>query len=387
MKVLRLAWAALWFYRRRNGLLLLALVLCGALPLSLHVLVQRAEQMVHARAVATPLVVAARGSALEQVLAGAYFSDHDVGSVPAGLIDELNARTDVVAVPLLLGFHAQQAPIVGTNPDYLRQRGLGRASGRWFMRPGECVVGADLAQARGLAPGSVVVSSPESAFNLAGSYPIEMDVVGVLAPHGSPDDGAVLCDVRTTWAIAGYGHGHQDAASADASLLLQRDGKEVVVNAAMPIARRIDAGSGMHLHGDPAALPISLALVFPATDKAGTLLRGAYLADDAPYQVIEPAAEITELFATVAVVEWWVQLGLAAAFAATLLVAVLVMTLSLRQRDKEFRTMRLLGASRSRIAGIIAGELGMLLMLAAGGMVVVTVAVHMWAGSLIVGVL
>ena len=43
----------------------------------------------------------------------------------------------------------------------------------------------------GVAPGDTLVSSPETIFDLAGSYPLEMKVVGVLAPSHGPDDDAI----------------------------------------------------------------------------------------------------------------------------------------------------------------------------------------------------
>ena len=39
----------------------------------------------------------------------------------------------------------------------------------------------------GLAPGETLISDPENLFDLAGSYPLEMQVVGVLAPAGTAD--------------------------------------------------------------------------------------------------------------------------------------------------------------------------------------------------------
>ena len=60
----------------------------------------------------------------------------------------------------------------------------------------------------GLGPGDSLVSSPENFFDLAGVYPLKMEIVGVLETSDSPDDLAVFTDLKTNWIIMGLGHGH-----------------------------------------------------------------------------------------------------------------------------------------------------------------------------------
>ena len=59
-------------------------------------------------------------------------------------------------------------------------------------RLGECVVGSEAAQVLGVEPGDHVLSSAGNAFDVAGSFPLKMKVVGVLAPTGTADDEACL---------------------------------------------------------------------------------------------------------------------------------------------------------------------------------------------------
>ena len=55
-----------------------------------------------------------------------------------------------------------------------------------------------------------MLSSPAGAFDVAGTFPLKMKVVGVLAPTGTADDEAVFVDLKTAWVIAGLAHGHTD---------------------------------------------------------------------------------------------------------------------------------------------------------------------------------
>ena len=102
-----------------------------------------------------------------------------------------------------------------------------------LTRLGDCVLGAAAAEKLKLQPGDKLMSDPENVFDLAGSYPVNMRVKGILAPTGTADDGAVFVDVQTEWLILGIMHGHQDAATADPNLLISRDATNVTASAAM----------------------------------------------------------------------------------------------------------------------------------------------------------
>ena len=142
-----------------------------------------------------------------------------------GEVDRIYASGLAEPIPLHVRFRVRDQPIVGTTLEYFDFRGLRVEVGRHMAVLGECVVGAEAARTLGLAPGDSVVSSPESAFDLGGVYPLELKVVGVLAPAFSPDDGAVFVDIKTAWVIEGIGHGHQDLAKVEAeAAVLAREG-------------------------------------------------------------------------------------------------------------------------------------------------------------------
>jgi putative ABC transport system permease protein len=101
------------------------------------------------------------------------------------------------AIPIHQRFHARGYPIVGTTLDYLAYRHLEIATGRSLAVLGECVLGATAAAELGLRPGDTLVSTPENLFDLAGTYPLKLHVVGVVQPTHTPDDRSIFVDVNT----------------------------------------------------------------------------------------------------------------------------------------------------------------------------------------------
>ena len=253
------------------------------LAVGLNVLVARSGEELMARAEATPLLVGARGSALELVLSALYFESDPPPPASYADMERIEGTGLALPIPLHVRFRARGRPIVGTTLDYFDFRSLRVAAGRQMAVLGECVVGAGVARALGVGPGDTLVSSPESAFDLAGVYPLELRVAGVLAPAYSPDDSAVFVDVKTAWIIEGLGHGHQDLAKPEAeAAVLAREGDRITANASVVQYNRITEANrdSFHFHGDLAGYPITAVLAVPHDAKARALLMGRFAAPD-----------------------------------------------------------------------------------------------------------
>jgi putative ABC transport system permease protein len=210
-----------------------------------------------------------------------------------------------------------------------------------------------------VAPGDVVVSSPESAFDLGGVYPLELTVVGVLARAFGPDDAAVFVDIKTAWVIEGIGHGHQDLAKARAeSAVLSREGDRITANASVVEFNRItDANrESFHFHGDRSGHPVSAIIAVPNDVKSRGLLMGRYASPDEPSQVVRPAQSMTELLETVFTVRSYLVAAIGVVAIATLATASLVFMLSFRLRAREIDTMIKIGGARTSIVAILASE-------------------------------
>jgi putative ABC transport system permease protein len=381
-----LAWCHLRHERLKTTILVASITLLVLVPLGLRVLVDRSAQELSARAEASPLVVGARGSPLELVLRALYFE----GSAPPTLpfAEMGRAATDdlVLPIPLHVRFHAQGTPIVGTSLEYLEHRRLAVAEGRLMTRLGECVLGAEVARERGLAPGDHVVSSPENVFDLAGVYPLRMRVAGVLAPSHGPDDRAILVDVKTAWVMEGLFHGHQDLSALDASsAVLERDDDVITANASVVQYTEITPENlaSFHVHGDTSAYPISAILAVPADAKAAALFRGRYQDPADPVQVARPRDVVDELLATVFTVEGYVVAAVVFVGSATLATVLLVFLLSIRLRRREFLTMARIGAPPRTVATLISLEIVFILLLSAASAALLVGLVAPHAGDLV----
>jgi len=352
---------------RRSLLLALVLGLSLGVPLALASLLERASTDMRARAAVAPLVLGAKGSESDLVFGALFFA----ATPPRGLVMQDLARIEGdglgQAVPFALGATAQKTPVVGTTIDNFDRRGLRPASGAMFATIGECVAGAEAARALGLAPGSRLYTDPASLSDLAGVFPLELTVTGVLPPTGTPDDGVLFVDLRTMWSIRGLGHRHDDpGASAAPGALIGQDGERKIAGEALPIERKAADGiaADFHFHGDPSTFPIDAALVYPADAKAQAILLGRFTGKDETLQLARPDQFIERVLERIFGVGRVLGAVAVATAALVLLVAALAFALSIRLRADELALMRRLGASRGRVAAFLATEAAMLLAIA-----------------------
>lgn len=359
-----LGWRYLRFHRFKSLVLLLSVTLMMFLPTATRLLVADSATALTARAKATPLLLGERGGELELVLNALYFHAEQPPVLPYSALDDIKESGLVDGIPLYTRFQSRGAPIVGTNLDYFEFRGLQLTDGRKMGLLGEAVVGANVAREQAVEPGGYLLSSPKTVFDLAGVYPLKMQVVGVLAQTGSPDDDAIFVDVRTAWVIQGLGHGHEDLAKGGSSgSVLSRAGDTITANAALKQFNEITDQNvrDFHFHGDTSGFPLSSVIVVPPDDKSATLLRGRYQNDDSGYHLLVPGDVLDDLLETVFTIQNYVILGLMMLSLATIAVMTLVFLLSQQLRRGEFMTLKRMGASRGFVATLIASEIGFVL--------------------------
>ena len=354
-----IAWKYLLFSKARSATLVACITLIAVLPLALEIILDESEHQLVERAVHTPLLVGARGSALDLVMNSLYFADEVPELISLASADEITATDLAVTIPLYVRFQARGFPIVGTTLDYFDFRQLRLAEGTLFGMLGECVIGAAVASQLGLKTGDSLLSSPETVFDLAGVYPLKMRVPGVLAPTHSADDLAVLVDVKTAWVIEGLAHGHEDVArSRDSSVIIERSESNVTANAKLMQYTEITATNidSFHLHGNPASYPLTAVIALPDDDKATAILRGRYQNIDTRYQIVPPADVIDTLMTNIFRIRNVLDAVILFVGLATLMALVLVFALSLRLRQREIDTIFKLGCSRMTIAQLLGAE-------------------------------
>lgn len=365
--------------RVKTALLVAAFTLVWLLPAGIALVVGKVEQQLRARALETPLLLGQAGSPLELVFNGLYFTKPAIATLPFGETEVVGADGLATVIPVYARYAAANHRIVGTTLDYFDYRGLSIREGRGLIDLGECVVGSEVAEKNGIAPGDSVISTPETLFDLAGVYPLKMRVVGVLAANGTPDDAAIFVDLKTAWIIEGLGHGHLDAEKLgeEAKLVGSSGNAEgaVRLNASVVQYNEVTEENvdDFHFHGEIADYPVTAAIVIPADAKAQALLKGRY-GKAGGLQLISPEAEMDELFATVFSVQDLVLRLLGVIGFATLAIGALVFLLSNRLRRGEFRHLLHLGADPGTLRALIAFEAAFVIvascLLAAAGLAI-----------------
>jgi len=377
-QALYLAWRYLAYHRVKTAILVSSITLIVFLPVGLNVLVGQSAAELTARAEATPLLVGAKGSPLELVLNSLYFESDTPELISYGQASRVAETGLAEPIPLYVRFHVREHPIVGTTLAYFDFRGLRLAAGRPMAVLGECVAGARVAASLGIGPGDTVISSPESVFDLAGVYPLRMQVVGVLAPAHTPDDLAIFVDLKTAWIIEGLGHGHQDLAAPEAAAgVLSREQNRITANASvLPYNEITDENiDSFHFHGDLDGNPITALIAVPHSRKSGVLLRGRYQGDEEASQIVQPIAVMNDLLDTILTIQSYVVAAILIVAVATLATAALVFLLSLRLRKREIETMVKIGGARLSVAAVLVSEVVVVLVLGvalAGGLTLLT---------------
>lgn len=365
-----LAWRYLHYHRARTLILVICLSLLATLPLSVHFLLKEGEKQMTERALATPLLVGAKGSSVDLMLSALFFNK-PTPPIAMAEADRVTATGWAEALPIYFRLRVMGHPLVGITLDYLDHRNLKLAEGQMLALLGECLLGADAAKSLKLRPGDSVLTSPENVFDLAGTYPLKLHVTGVLRRTHTPDDRAIFVDLPTAWLIDGIGHGHMEPKSPSQSAfgLLRQPGTDWMGEAGPTPYTEVtpDNLDSFHFHGDPARFPITAVIALPHDRKTATLLRGRYVAEDHPTQIIKPLPLLHGLLDEIFRVAALFDAVLVLVGFVTLLTIGLVFALSLRLRQREIQTIFLLGCARMTVVRLVVAEL--LLLLVASGMV------------------
>lgn len=385
MNALFLAFAYLRYHWARSLVLTLVAALILFVPIATQILLSSSERALVARGEATPLLLGSRGSQLDLTMAALYFSDDMPAPVSMREVEDVWDSELATPIPVHTAFSSSGFRIVGTTLDYFDFRELSVSDGRGLSVLGDAVIGADVADATGKGVGDALVSSPENLFDLDGVYPLEMPIVGVLAPTNSPDDQAIFVDIKTAWVIQGIGHGHEDVVTAAEVAA----GSQAVANAAVVQYQRITEANieSFHFHGSQDDFPASAVVIVPNDTRSATILKGRYLDSENPSQLVEPASVIQGLIDRIFRIKTLLDVVTIIIAIAALAAIGLAIFLSYRLRAKEIATAVKLGARKGMVLRLLSAETLTLLcistLIAGLGAAVVSRNAEAWVGWLL----
>ena len=339
----------------RSAVLVLGTSVALFLPLFTWQASALLEQTLMARAESSPVLVGAKGNEFDLTMSGLYFRGQVTETIPSSSAERPSEAG--VAVPLFVSHSVGGSPLVGTSLDYFEARGLQMWDGRRPALLGEVVAGWEVAQAFRLQVGDSVRSDLTNLYNIAGAYPILLEVVGILEPTGTPDDEAFFADLKTVWVLDGHLHGHEEVTRANSLNPDAESGENLEATAAIFMITEItpENRGSFHFHGDTGGLPISSVLVFPRDQESHDLLLGDYALDE-DLQAVRPVTVVRTILGIVLRVQEGASVYFAAVAASTLAFFVLVLVLSLRLRRAELTLMRRIGCSRGTIATMVGAE-------------------------------
>lgn len=348
------------YHKMRTFILVVALAIIIFVPLLLDMVVDESQKRLNARAESTPLILGEKGSSLDLAINSLYFISKRPGDVTMADIQAVDDTDMAYTIPLYTRFSAGKQRIVGTTLDYVDFRGIHLAQGRMFTILGEAVIGSKVADELNLTVEDTLISSPENLFDLAGAYPLQLNIVGVLSPTGTSDDEVIITDIATTWVMAGLCHGHKDLAKTDdETVIIMRENNAVIANAKLETYTVItpDNLNSFHFHGDQETFPATSALVVPDDKKSETILLGRYQAHPKNIQIIQPKNVVQELILSILRIKRTLDAIIVTVSISTMMTIALVFLLSIRLREKEIKTIFRLGCSRMATSGFIAAEI------------------------------
>ncbi len=330
MKVLALAFRYLWARPLAAALNLLLLSL-GLASITFLLLVREQMDRAFERDLAgIDVVVGAKGSPMQLILAGVFHIDVPSGNIALSSVRELEQNPQVAKlIPISLGDSLRGFRIVGTTAAYVAHYDARVAQGAVWAAPMQALLGAQVAQSTGLAVGDAFAGSHGlgASGHAHGDNPYR--VSGVLAPCGCVLDRLVLTATESVWQV------HEKATALD-----QEDQK--IMEAEREITLALISYKS----------PLS-AVTFPRFINTTTEMQAA-----------APALEVTRLLRMVGV-----GTNVLRGFAAVLLLTAglsvfIALWNAVRERRADLAMLRMLGASPSKVAGLVLSEALLLALLA-----------------------
>ncbi len=297
-------------------------------------------------------LVSADASPLVSVLNGIFYANPPRRPLTWERYQQLQrAFPWTYAIPTQLGDSYLGLPVMATSTEFFTrfQPNPGEpwsfASGRAFEKSFEVVVGSSAAASSGLNIGDVVYlthgiaqsrqlgdASANEALHVHRDF--AYTIVGILAPTGGSHDRALFTDVASTWII----HAHDVRKKADPAIT-------TTTEADLTDSDRKITGVYLKLIAPPgSSIPTNFQQVFDM------------LRRDSSITVAQPGQEIATLFKIVSNID---RLFIAVAAVVMLSSGISIMLAlynSMEQRRRQIAVLRVLGASRGRVFGLIAAE-------------------------------
>lgn len=325
MNVFTLSWRYLWSRPLATVLNLLLLALGLASMAFVLIARDQVDRAFERDLAGIDLVVGAKGSPMQLILAGVFHLDVPPGNIALDDVQALQQHPQVAQlIPLSLGDNLQGFRIVGTTVAYPQHYAAQLQQGAWWAAPMEAVLGAQVARATGLVLGQAFFGAHGLGQGGMAHDEALYRVTGVLAPCGCVLDRLVLTATESVWKVHDDMHATDDMTDED---------REAIA----------------------ADREVTVALIRYNSPLAAVSLP-RFINDSTAMQAAAPAVEITRLLSMVGVGTRVFQ-GLGAVLLGVAALSVFIALWgAVRERRGDLAMLRMLGASPLKVGALLLCE-------------------------------
>lgn len=330
--ITKLAWKNLWF-RPLNTFLSIILLTASVAIISLLILLQQQFENKFSKNIeGVDLVMGAQGSPLQLILSAVYQLDAPTGNINYKEAESwMNHPFVDTAIPLAFGDNYLGYKIVGTTHDYITKFDGKFTHGTTFEKNFEVVVGGKIAQNLELKLGDNFFGShgeSQEEEHVHDNY--AYTVVGILEPTDKVIDNLILCNVESVWAI----HDEHDHSAEHSE-------------------QKND-----HQHTDEQDYSDKeiTAVLLKVKNKMAFVIWPRLVPQNTKMQVASPAIEINRLFTLFGFgldALQYLAYGIMLISGISIFIALYN---RLKERKYEFALMRIGGAKRSQLLGLVMFE-------------------------------
>lgn len=312
------------------------------------------------------MVLGAKGSPLQLILANVYHVDAPTGNIKVGDARMVTENPTIErAIPLAYGDNFEQWRIVGTDQGYPDHYEMKLSQGQNFQSDYDACIGADVAKSTGLKLGDTFLSThglDQSENDEEHAHHHDYTVVGIYEPSGTVIDKLILTPVSTVW------HAHEEGDEVNVTENVPTDSATIQAPA-KPIMKK---GPMMMLRPakERKASPndnkeVTAYLLKKRTPMAQMILPN--LIKETNMQLALPAIEINRLSESFGLGMDTIKAIAFVIIALSFISIFISLFNALRKRKKEIAIMRTMGSTRIKVFCLIQLE-GLLLVIIGGAL-------------------
>ncbi len=192
----------IWRSWRNKPISPVSIILLLALSIALSVSVQHVDQRVERywkkQSSGVDVVIGAKGSPLQLVLANIFHADAPTGNLNPGDFRAIQTHPRVKkAIPLGYGDTYKGYRILGTSEAWFSLMGSELVEGEFPKKPYECAIGSEVERLNSLSLGSRFTGSHGDVGGH--NHEHEYTVVGILKKKGDVSDRLIATPIETVW--------------------------------------------------------------------------------------------------------------------------------------------------------------------------------------------